>query len=48
MHSETEAGLVGAAIISTFLYPLIGLRLRRGREPAPEPALDKATQAPAA
>jgi Kef-type K+ transport system membrane component KefB len=48
MHSDTAAGLVGAAIISTLVYPLVGLRLRRGREPAPEPALDKATRAPAA
>jgi Kef-type K+ transport system membrane component KefB len=34
MHSDTAAGLVGAAILSTLIYPLIGLRLRRGREPA--------------
>jgi Kef-type K+ transport system membrane component KefB len=41
MRSSTAAALVGAAIISTVLYPLIGLRLRRGREegtPAPAPA----------
>jgi Kef-type K+ transport system membrane component KefB len=29
MHSDTAAGLVGAAIISTLVYPLIALRLRR-------------------
>jgi len=34
MHSGTAAGLVGAAIISTLVYPLIGLRLRRDRETA--------------
>ena len=31
MQAPTAAGLVGAAIISTLVYPLIGLRLRRGR-----------------
>jgi Kef-type K+ transport system membrane component KefB len=34
MHSDTAAGLVGAAIISTLVYPLIGLRLRRDPETA--------------
>jgi Kef-type K+ transport system membrane component KefB len=43
MHSSTAAGLVGAAILSALIYPLIGLRLRRGDEPdagpvEPEPA----------
>ena len=48
MHSDTAAGLVGAAIISTLVFPLIGLRLRRdaedksdeglGAEPQPHPA----------
>ena len=33
MKSSTAAGLVGAAIISALIYPLIGLRLRRGDEP---------------
>jgi Kef-type K+ transport system membrane component KefB len=31
MRATTATALVGAAIISTLLYPLIGLRLRRGR-----------------
>ena len=35
MKSDKAAGLVGAAIISTLVYPLIGLRLRRDREPTP-------------
>jgi Kef-type K+ transport system membrane component KefB len=35
MHTDTAAGLVGAAILSTLIYPLIALRLRRDREPAP-------------
>jgi Kef-type K+ transport system membrane component KefB len=34
MHSDTAAGLVGAAIISTLIYPLVGLRLRRDPETA--------------
>jgi hypothetical protein len=34
MHSDTAAGLVGAAIISTLIYPLVGLRLRRDAEAA--------------
>jgi hypothetical protein len=29
MSSSTSAGLVGAAIVSTLVFPLIGLRLRR-------------------
>ncbi len=29
MHPSTAAGLVGAAIVSTLAFPLIGLRLRR-------------------
>jgi Kef-type K+ transport system membrane component KefB len=29
MHPSTAAGLVGAAIVSTLVFPLIGMRLRR-------------------
>ena len=32
MQPDTAAGLVGAAIVSTLLFPLIGLRLRRDAE----------------
>jgi Kef-type K+ transport system membrane component KefB len=32
MRSSTAAGLVGAAIISTLVFPLVGLRLRRDRD----------------
>jgi Kef-type K+ transport system membrane component KefB len=32
MHSDTAAGLVGAAIISTLVFPLVGLWLRRDSE----------------
>ena len=38
MRSSTAAALVGAAIISTATFPLIGLKLREGRagvEPQP-------------
>ncbi len=31
MRSSTAAALVGAAILSTMIYPLVGLRPRRGR-----------------
>jgi Kef-type K+ transport system membrane component KefB len=34
MQSDTAAGLVGAAILSTLIYPLVGLRLRRDPETA--------------
>ena len=32
MHGTTAASLVGAAVLSTAIYPLIGLRLRGSRE----------------
>ena len=38
MRSSTSAGLVGAAIISTLVFPLVALRLRRGSEPGPAAA----------
>jgi Kef-type K+ transport system membrane component KefB len=34
MRASTSAGLVGAAILSTLIYPLVGLGLRRGRAKA--------------
>ena len=34
MRASTAAALVGAAIISTLVYPLVGLRLRRPSQPA--------------
>ena len=34
MTTSTAAGLVGAAIISTLIFPLLGARIRRGGEPA--------------
>ncbi len=33
MLSSTSAGLVGAAIISTLVFPLVALRIRRESEP---------------
>ncbi|MGZ5387351.1 MAG: cation:proton antiporter [Solirubrobacterales bacterium] len=36
MRSSTAAGLVGAAIISTLVFPLVALRLRRGGDPGAE------------
>jgi Kef-type K+ transport system membrane component KefB len=38
MRSSTAAALVGAAIISTLVFPLVGLRLRRDAAPDPAPA----------
>jgi Kef-type K+ transport system membrane component KefB len=43
MESSTAASLVGAAIVSTLVFPLLAMRLRRGRHeellgPAPAPA----------
>jgi Kef-type K+ transport system membrane component KefB len=40
MRATTATALVGAAIISTLLYPLIALRLRRDRVPAQAAILD--------
>ncbi len=40
MRASTATALVGAAIISTLLYPLIALRLRRDRVPAQAAILD--------
>jgi len=31
MRTSTAAALVGAAILSTLVFPLVGLRLRKGR-----------------
>jgi Kef-type K+ transport system membrane component KefB len=40
MRVSTATALVGAAIVSTLLYPLIGLRLRRDRVGSQEAILD--------
>jgi Kef-type K+ transport system membrane component KefB len=45
MKSSTAAGLVGAAILSALIYPLIALRLRRGGEPAEAPVEPEAAPA---
>ena len=37
MHASTAASLVGAAVLSTLVFPLLGLRLRRGAAVEPPP-----------
>ncbi|HEY5942836.1 MAG TPA: cation:proton antiporter [Solirubrobacterales bacterium] len=37
MHSSTAAGLVGAAMLSTLIYPFVGMALRSGADPEPAP-----------
>jgi Kef-type K+ transport system membrane component KefB len=44
MRASTASALVGAAIISTLAFPLIGLRLRRDRPREPEDPGHRATQ----
>ena len=44
MRASTASALVGAAIISTLAFPLIGLRLRRDRPPEPEDPAPPATR----
>jgi Kef-type K+ transport system membrane component KefB len=36
MRSSTAAGLVGAAMLSTLIYPFVGLALRKSRRASPE------------
>src|SRR6185312_13761675 len=38
MRSSTAASLVGAAVLSTLVYPIVGLRLRRDAPAAPAAA----------
>jgi Kef-type K+ transport system membrane component KefB len=45
MRLTTASALVGAAILSTLLYPLVGLRLRHGRT-AEEPGTEADERAP--
>ena len=37
MRASTAASLVGAAVLSTLVYPMLGLRLRKGA-PVDDPA----------
>ncbi|MET0925938.1 MAG: cation:proton antiporter, partial [Solirubrobacterales bacterium] len=51
MKSSTAAGLVGAAMLSTLIFPFVGMALRRGRprdEREPEPELSPGPEAPGA
>ena len=43
MKTSTAAGLVGAAIISTLIFPLLAGWIRRGGEPAAGPIEAPAT-----
>jgi Kef-type K+ transport system membrane component KefB len=43
MKTSTAAGLVGAAILSTLIFPLLGARIRRGGEPVAGPIEAPAT-----
>ena len=49
MRTTTASALVGAAILSTLIYPLVAMRLRRGRVGQEEPDVEEraAEQAPA-
>jgi Kef-type K+ transport system membrane component KefB len=49
MRTTTASALVGAAILSTLIYPLVAMRLRHGRVGQPEPEVEEAAadQAPA-
>jgi hypothetical protein len=51
MRTSTAAGLVGAAMLSTLIFPFVGLALRKrapDREEPPAPAAtDEAAAAPA-
>jgi Kef-type K+ transport system membrane component KefB len=38
MKTSTAAGLVGAAMLSTLIYPFVGMALRQGRSASAEPA----------
>jgi Kef-type K+ transport system membrane component KefB len=38
MKSSTAAGLVGAAMLSTLIYPFVGMALRQGQSPSGESA----------
>jgi len=44
MRASTAAALVGAAITSTLVFPLLGLRLRRDRPREPEDQASRATE----
>jgi Kef-type K+ transport system membrane component KefB len=43
MRTSTAAGLVGAAILSTLIFPLVAARIRRGGEPVGGPIEAPAT-----
>ena len=48
MRSSTAAALVGAAMLSTLIFPFVGLALRRRSEAEAEPEASPPSEAPAA
>ena len=48
MRSSTAAGLVGAAMLSTLIFPFVGMALRRRSEAEAEPEASPPSEAPAA
>ena len=52
MKTSTAAGLVGAAMLSTLIYPFVGMALRKDapaeEEPGPPPPLDRTIPVPGA
>ena len=42
MRASTAASLVGAAVLSTLVYPMAGLRMRRRAAPSPAPDVEPA------
>ena len=48
MHSSTAAGLVGAAMLSTLVFPFVGMALRRGAADTDADAPSPPAEAPAA
>jgi hypothetical protein len=47
MKTSTAAGLVGAAMLSTLVFPFVGLALRKRSEAEQRDEPPTATQAPA-
>ena len=48
MRSSTAAGLVGAAMLSTLVFPFVGMALRRGAADTDADAPSPPAEAPAA
>ena len=48
MRPSTAAGLVGAAMLSTLIFPFVGMALRRRSEAEVEPEASPPSEAPGA